>query len=381
MTQTKDLEVYRRLGVRPVINAQGNRTVLGGSSPGPEVKAAMDRADGSYVKMQDLLDRSGEYIADLLDVEAAYVTSGCAAALALSAAACMTGDDPSKIAQIPDTAGLKSDILIQKAHRYSYDRSFTVPGAKLVEVGTDDACSPEELDAAIGPNTAAVAFLVRPEEDASTVSLEQAVEVASARGVPVIGDAAAQLYPLDYFRRNAQTPDLACFGAKYFGAPHSAGFLCGKKDLVDAAADHGFMAFQHKGGNAFGRPMKLDRQEIVGVVTAIELWLTMNHEDRLLGYEEKIEAIQRDLQGAPNLKSAPMVRNKNFWGVTLNVEIDVEGLGMDANGVSARLDEGDPCILVNVDGDDTIAINVHTLNEGEERLIAERLSSVLAGQG
>lgn len=381
MTTTRDLEVYRRLGVRPVINAQGNRTVLGGSSPGPEVKAAMDHADGSYVKMQDLLDRSGEYIADLLDVEGAYVTSGCAAALALSAAACMTGDDPDKIAQLPDTSGLKSDILIQKAHRYSYDRSFTVPGAKLVEVGTEDACSQEEMDSAIGPNTAAVAFLVRPEEDGSTVSLEQAVEVANARGVPVIGDAAAQLYPLDYFRRNAQTPDLACFGAKYFGAPHSAGFLCGKKDLVEAAADHGFMAFQHKGGNAFGRPMKLDRQEIVGVVTAIELWLTMNHEDRLLGYEEKIGTLQRGLEGAPNLRSAPMVRNKNFWGVTLNVEIDVEGLGMDANGVAALLDEGDPCILVNVDADDTLGINVHTLNEGEEHVIAERLSGILSGRG
>ena len=133
MTQMAELAVYRRLGVRPVINAQGNRTVLGGSTPGPEVKAAMDQADGSYVKMQDLLDRTGEFIADLLDVEAAYVTSGCATALALSAAACMTGDDPCKISQLPDTTGLKSEILIQKAHRYSYDRSFTVPGAKLVE--------------------------------------------------------------------------------------------------------------------------------------------------------------------------------------------------------------------------------------------------------
>jgi L-seryl-tRNA(Ser) seleniumtransferase len=150
---------------------------------------------------------------------------------------------------------------------------------------------------------------------------------------------------------------------------------------VEAAADHGFMAFQHKGGNAFGRPMKLDRQEIVGVVTAIELWLTMNHEDRLLGYEEKIGTLQRELEGNLNLRSAPMVRNKNFWGVTLNVEIDVDGLGMDANGVAALLDEGDPCILVNVDGDDTLGINVHTLNEGEEHTIAERLSSILTGQG
>ncbi len=379
MTQTRDLEVYRRLGVRPVINAQGNRTVLGGSTPGPEVKAAMDHADRSYVKMQDLLDRSGEAIAEMLEVEAAYVTSGCAAALALSTAACMTGCDPGKIAQLPDAAGLKSEVLIQKAHRYSYDRSFTVPGARLVEAGTGDACSPEQLAAAIGPDTAAVAFLIRPDDDGSTVSLEQAVEVSRPRGVPVIGDGAAQLYPLDYFRRNAQTPDLACFGAKYFGAPHSAGFLCGNKELVEAAADHGFMAFQHKGAKAFGRTMKLDRQEIVGVVTALELWLTMNHEDRLLGYEEKIETLQRGLHGAPNLKSAAMVRNKNFWGVTLHVEIDAEGLGMDANGVASLLDEGDPCILVNLEGDHTIAINVHTLNEGDERIIADRLGDILSG--
>ena len=379
MGRIEGLEVYTRLGVRPVINAQGNRTVLGGSTPGMEVEVAMNQAGGSYVKMQDLLDRSGEFIAELLDVEAAYVTSGCAAALALGTAACMAGNVPGKIAQLPDTTGLKSDVLIQKAHRYSYDRSYTVPGGNLIEVGTEDQCTPEEFEAAIGSNTAAVAFLIRPDDDDSTISLEQAVEIARSKDVPVIGDGAAQLYPLDYFRRNAQTPDLACFGAKYFGAPHSSGFLCGKKELVEAAADHGFMAFQHKGGKAFGRPMKVDRQEIIGVVTALEQWLTMNHEDRLLGYEEKIETLQRELRGAPHMKSAVMVRNKNFWGVTLNVTIDTDALGKDAGQVVMELDEGDPCILVNLEGDDILALNVHTLNEGEEYLIAERLNDLLSG--
>ena len=132
MTVTSGLEVYTRLGVRSVINAQGNRTVLGGSMPTPAVKAAMDQADGSYVKMQELLDRSGEFITDLLGVEAAYVTSGCAAALALSSAACIAGDDPDRIAQLPDVTGLKHEIVIQKAQRYSYDRSYTVPGGRLV---------------------------------------------------------------------------------------------------------------------------------------------------------------------------------------------------------------------------------------------------------
>jgi L-seryl-tRNA(Ser) seleniumtransferase len=378
MTQTKDLEVYRRLGVRPVINAQGNRTVLGGSTPGPEVKAAMDQADGSYVKMQDLLDRSGEAIADLLDVEAAYVTSGCSAALALSAAACMTGDDPCKIAQLPDATGLKSEILIQKAHRYSYDRSFTVPGAKLVEVGTDDACSPEQLDAAIGPDTAAVAFLIRPEEDGSTLSLEQSVEVASAQGVPVIGDAAAQLYPLDYFRRNAQTPDLACFGAKYFGAPHSAGFLCGKKDLVDAASDQGFIAFQENGGRSFGRPMKLDKQEVVGVVTAVERWLTINHEDRLLGYEERLESVQQDL-GATAGIDTEIEKVPQYYGSTLNVTFDTGVVGKTAQDIADELDAGTPRVWVSVVDERTLTVTSHALNEGEELVVAERIRTAAGG--
>ena len=223
--------VYTRLGVRPIINAQGNRTVLGGSITTPAVTQAMDEASHTYVEMRELLEKSGEFIAEILGVEAAYVTSGCAAALALSAAACMTGRDPEKIGRLPDTTGMKNEVLLQKPQQYGYDRSFTVPGAKLVRVGDDDGCTRDELDAAIGENTAAVAYLIRADEDDSVVPLEDAVELAHSRGVPVIADAAARIYPLDYFRRNAQSADLVCFGAKYFGASQSAGCVCGNKEL------------------------------------------------------------------------------------------------------------------------------------------------------
>ena len=295
----------------------------------------------------------------------------------MSSAACIAGKDPDKIAQLPDTTGLKNEIVMKKKQRYSYGRSYTVPGGKIVEAGDEDGCTREELERAIGPNTAAVAYLVRPDEDTTVVSLEDAVEIAHAHGIPAIGDAAAQIYPLEYFRRNAQTPDLACFGAKYFGAPHSAGFLCGKKDMVDAAASHGFVAFQHQGGRAFGRPMKVDRQEIIGVAAALEAWLTMNHEDRLLGYEDKLSTLQRGLRGTTHIMSAKIVRNGNYWGAGLQVALDSDSLGMSAQQVADELDEGEPCILVNVEGDDTLAVNVHTLNEGEEQIIADRLNELL----
>ena len=368
-------DVYTKLGIRPIINAQGNRTVLGGSTPFPRVKQAMEAAEDSYVVMEELLDKSGDYIAEILGVDGAYVTSGCSAALALSTAACMAGEDPDLVARLPDTTGMKSEVLIQKKQRYSYDRSFTVPGARLVEVGDDDGATVEQLEEAIGPNTAAVAYRVNKDWDDSVISIEDAVEVAHAQSIPVIADAAAQVYPLDYFRANAQAADLVCFGAKYFGAPHSTGFVCGKDDLVRAAVAHGFIAFQH-GGRAFARPMKVDRQEIVAVVAAVEAWFTMNHEDRLIGFENRIDVMQGKLDGIPHVQ-AKLVRNDNYWGAGLKVVLDTDALGKSAQDVADELDAGDPRIWVMVEGDDTVAVNVHVMSENDDAVVAERLRVVL----
>ena len=375
---TAGADIYAKMGARAVINAQGNRTVLGGSATVPEVTEAMAAVNDTYIEMAELLARSGEYIADLLGVEAAYVTSGCSAALAFSAAACMTGRDLDKIGRIPDTTGMKSEIVIQKAQRYSYDRSFTVPGATLVEAGDDDGCSREQLEAAIGDNTAAVAYLVRPGDPDSVLTLEQAVEIAHDAGVPTIADAAAQIYPLDYFRRNAQAADIACFGAKYMGAPQSSGFLCGKKDLVDAASDQGFIAFQENGGRSFGRPMKLDKQEVVGVVTAVERWLTINHEDRLLGYEERLESVQQDL-GATAGIDTEIEKVPQYYGSTLNVTFDTGVVGKTAQDIADELDAGTPRVWVSVVDERTLTVTSHALNEGEELVVAERIRTAAGG--
>ena len=188
--------------------------------------------------------------------------------MALSTAACMAGNDPDKILQLPDTTGLKNQIIIQKKQRYSYDRVYSFAGADLITAGDDQGCTRDELAEAITPNTAAIAYFVQPDWDESVVSLEETVGIAHDRGIKVIADAASQIYPLDYMRNNATGADLVCFGAKYLGAPHDTGFVWGTKDLIDAVSANGFIGFHTGGRRAIGRAYKVTRQGIVAVITS-----------------------------------------------------------------------------------------------------------------
>ena len=361
--------VYERIGARPVINAGGNTTLWGGSTPSPEVMQAMLEAGESFVEMEEVLAASGDHLAKLLGVEAAYPTAGCYAALVLSTAACLTGNNPDKMEQLPDTTGMKDEIVLQQCQRYGYDRAYTVPGSKLVLAGDDNGCTLNELEAAIGPNTAAVAYLVQVDQRASSVSLEDAVDLAHSHGLPAIADAAAQIYPLDYLRRNAQSADLVCFGGKYMGAPHSTGLACGKKDMIEAVTAHGFI-----GPRPLGRGMKMDRQEIVGLTVAIESWVNADHEQRLVNYGVKFDVIEEALKGASGVKETKVVPTDNFYSLMLNVVLDTQKLGKNAEQVNQELLDGSPRIRLSVaDGDDTLAINVHTLNDGEEQTIADRI--------
>ena len=373
MTNKDDGSIYARFGARPVINAGGNTTVWGGSTPSPAVMQAMAQAGGGFVEMEELLETSGAHIAGLLGVESTYVTAGCYAALVLSTAACITGNDPDKAAQLPDTTGMKSEIVLQENQRYGYDRAYTVPGSKLVLAGNEERCTADDLESAIGPDTAAVAYLINQNNDSSMVSLDDTVKIAHDAGVPVIADGAAQIYPLDYLRRNAQSADLVCFGGKYMGAPHSTGFLCGKKDLVKAAVAHGFI-----GPTPLGRGMKIDRQEIVGLVVALEEWFRTDHEERMVGYGAKFSVIEDALKGAGGVKQTKVVPVETFISLVLHVVIDKDKLGKSAEEVGRELLDGTPRVrLAPEEGDDTLVVNVHTLNDGEEQAIAERMREVL----
>src|SRR5262245_12106024 len=239
------LDIFDEIGVKPVINARGHATVLGGATPSGRVKDAMEAADRYYVDMRELLERSGEIIAGLLECEAAYVTPGAAAALALGTAACITGSDVEKMARLPNTADLKNTVLIQRAHRYPYERTVTIVGTKLRDVGDEAGTMPAQLEAALGPRVANVLYPAHLEGKAGTLSLDQVIEIAHGKGVPVLVDAAGQVYPLERFKSYTKRgADLVAFGSKYFGGVNSAGLLCGRKELVDAAVLQGFIGFE-----------------------------------------------------------------------------------------------------------------------------------------
>jgi len=344
----------------------------------PEVREAMDKAGSSFVDMGELIEKSGDHIAKILGVEAAYVTSGAAAAITLSTVACIAGSNEKNILQLPDTTGMKNEIVIQKRHRYVFDRCFVYQGGRLVEAGDDVGCTSEQLDKAIGPGTAAVAYQVNTEWDDSIVSLEDAVAIAHEHNVPVIGDGAWQIWPLDYFRHWTQVADLACFGAKYLGAPQSTGVVCGKKSLVEAVTANGFIA----NAAGFGRPMKVDRQEIVGATIALENWFTMDHERQLRDWEDKISTIERGLEGISGIRTQ-RVQAVGYIRIALHVVLDTIVLGKNSEQVVTELEAGDPSITVLHSGnhplnEDTVEVRVYNLYDGEEQIIADQLRSVLA---
>lgn len=369
------VNVYERLGVRRVINAWGVATELGGWTPSRKVMQAMERANDATVEMQDLLEKSGEFIADILGVEAAYVTSGGAAAQALSIAACMAGEDPQKIARLPDTAGMNDEVVIQARNRYMFDRCYTLTGAALVEAGDGGGTSESDLRDVIGPRTAAVAYYIQPPIDDAIVSLEDTVAIARSHGVPAVTDACSQIYPLDYFRRCAQSADLVTFGAKYMGAPHSAGFVCGKRELIDAVSAQSFVSYHYDGGKAVGRAMKIDRHEIIGVVTAIEDWFTMDHEERILEYEARFadiaEAVQ-DLEGVATCRT----EIHHYVPYVMVIDVDESIVGKSAADIRAELDSGNPRIWVDaVDG--SLRVVVNCMTDEETRVVADRLRQAL----
>ena len=371
--------VYERLGVRRVINAWGVATELGGWGQSERVTRAMEEANRGTVEMQELLRKSGDFIADLLGVEAAFVTSGGAAAQALSVAACMAGTDPDRIARLPDTTGMKSEVVIQKRNRYMFDRCYTLTGASLVDAGDDDGTTEDDLAAAIGPNTAAVAYYIQPPIDDAIVSLEDTVALARSRGVTALGDACSQIYPLDYFRRCAQSADLVTFGAKYMGAPHSAGFVCGKRDLIDAVSAQSFVTYHYDGGRAVGRAMKIDRHEIIGVVTAIEDWFTMDHEERILEYEARFAVID-DALGDVDGVSTRRIEVPHYVPYMMLVDVDEPVVGKTAEQVRVELDNGSPRIWVGAE-DGSLRVVVNCMSNEETAVVAERLREALGGGG
>ena len=365
--------IFQRLGVKPVVNARGFNTIVGGNTPSARMREAIEEVERYYVDMEELLARSGEAIAQLMGAEAAYVTAGAAAALALGAAACMAGSDHDRIAQLPDTTGMRDEILIQRSQIYQYDRSVSIFGAKLVEV------EPDQLERSIGERTAAVLFAAHMDGVPGVVPLDQVIQLAHAKGVPVIVDAAAQVYPLERFLSFPKSgADLVAYSLKYFGGPNSAGILVGRKDLIEAVSLQGFIGFEHHTNRkGLGRGFKLDRQEIVCAVVAVEEWLEMDHDRRLAEAERRIGLISRGIERAPGV-SLELLRRPGAAPRALQITVDPGAAKRTAEDVVKALRDGEPAIWVN-SRPGVLLVNPEPLRtESDVELVARRLRELLA---
>ena len=376
--------IYKELGATPVINAIGSVTMLGGSTPAPEVRAAMDAADAAYIPLMDLQERAGKAIADLVDVPAAYITSGAGSALTLATAALMAGDDDDKIQQLPDTAGMKNEILIQRRQRYMqhywYDRCLELAGAKLVDFGSDERTTRRDLEDAIGANTAGVHYYaVEQSPDPDALSLEDTIEIAHSRGVPVTVDAAGQIYPLENFGKYVRMgADFQCIAAKYMGAPQSVGLALGSEDMIHKLGLQAFASYEGRRVRGVGRPQKIDRQEMIGAVAATRRWMTMNHEERLAETERRTMVIVNGLRGLRGVSAAMLDNIIGHQPFGLDVRVDAAVAGLTAAELVERLKAGDPPIWTRVrDWEDCITIHTFGMNAGEEYVVAERIREVV----
>lgn len=361
-------ELYASLGARPVINALGHRTMLGGSTLSPSVLAAMETAQRYYVDMDELLAGSGRVVSQLLGCDDALVTPGCSSALILGTAACVAGADPDLMARLPDTAGMKNQVVLQASQRYKYERVVRMVGVELAIAGRADLVTADDIEQAINARTAAVLYPILGEESAAIVPLPIVREIAQAAGVPVIADAAFQVDPADHMRAAASCADLVGFGGKYFSAPNSSGLLCGRADLIDAARAHSFAAYERRDLLGIGRPLKIDRQEVAAVVVALQEWLVMDRSAR----DAKASHRGRNLRAA--VASLPAVRCEPAGGE------HVTGLRIvisDAPRLAAELEAGSPSIWCTAD-EEGLFFSLQLIEDGDEMVIAARLQELLA---
>ncbi|MCY3762285.1 MAG: hypothetical protein OXH50_13625, partial [Gemmatimonadetes bacterium] len=310
-------QLYRGFGTPPVINAAGYQTVLGGSRLSPAVQEAMAAANRHYVEMERLLLGTGEEIAGLLGCEAAMVSPG------------MSAGNPDRMEQLPDTTGIPNEFLLQARQHYHYQRCLTIFGGVLVDAGDETGTSAAQLEDAVSGNTAAIHYFASGDEDDTILDLEGVFYVAAPRELPVTVDAAYQVCPLETMRGLASSGGLAGFGAKYIGAPNSTGILCGPRDLVEAAFLHSFIGFETSDYETLGRPLKLDRQEIVAVIVALREWLAMDHEARITEHWVRADRIIDALDGVPHIQAARHVEENSLSNGVM-VTLDEQALGKTA---------------------------------------------------
>src|SRR5712691_2148225 len=358
--------IYQRIGVQPVINCKGTYTIISGSQSLPEVKKALDEASRHYVHLDELMDGVGRRLAELTKAEWGIVTAGCAAALTHATAACVAGANPEKMQRLPNLAGLKHEVVMPKPSRNVYDHAIRMTGVTMITPSTR-----EEFLAALGPQTAMVALLGE-EIPKHPMKLKEMAEAAHKQGIPVLVDAAAERLTIPNVYLGAGADMVAYSGGKCLRGPQCAGVLLGKKDLLQAAwinsAPH----------HAFGRSLKVGKEEIMGMLAAVEAWTHRDHDAEWKQWESWLGTIREKVSAIPTVRNETLQPDgPSNYAPQLRVSWDAQKVGITGTELADALLAGDPRIIVP-GSRNSITVMPYMMMPGDDMIVAPRIHALLS---
>ncbi len=393
-----EVTVALRLRGRPVVNARGYSTKVGGCRLAPDVVAAMAEAADYFVRIEDLQDAAGEVIVQATGAEAGYVTSGAAAGLTLATAAAIARLDPRRMARLPDTTGMPSSVVCLRRHRNDYDHALRAAGARIVEVGYRDWTFPDEVEAAIDDTVCAVFYLASDPDP--SVPLGAMVAIAHARNLPVIVDGSLALPPASNLRAFIDAgADLVAFsGGKHIEGPQASGILCGRRDLITSVAlqhqdmdvyprtwtrrhliDRGVVSSPPHHG--IGRGFKVGKEEIAGLVAALEKYLTRDFVAERERWSSRLDDVGSAVAGIDGVSAERVEPRPGERPVPrLDLHIDPPVAGVTAVDLINGLQEGSPivCTYEAFAEAGVVAILPESLGPDDAEVVGARIWAVIS---
>jgi uncharacterized pyridoxal phosphate-dependent enzyme len=369
--------LYEQIGVRPLINAKGTYTIISGSLSLPEVKQAMEEAGRHYVNMDELMAAVGARLAKITGAEWGIVTAGCAAAITGATAACIAGTDPEKSQKMPYMVkgGLKSQVIIPEHSRNPYDVGSRLLGVDLVEVET-----PEQLEASMGPQTAMIYILSSPAAATGPLSITNICQAAKGKDIPVFVDAAAENLTIPNIHLAAGATFVGYSGGKCMRGPQCAGLLLGRKDLVQAAW---FQAAPH---HNVGRALKVGKEEIMGMLTAVEMWTKRDHDAEWITWRAWLATIEAKVKPLPSVTTEYLMpEDLSNHSPRLRIKWDGNALKITGDELAKTLDAGSPRIQFDEwsgsrpdEMESSVTIMPYMMMPGDAQIVADALFATLS---
>ena len=361
-------DFFKELGLRTFINAAGTYTSMTGSLMPKEVVEAISYGANEYVNLDDLQDKVGERIAELLECEYATVSSGCFGAMSIGMAGILTGKDPKKVKQLPNTEGMKNEVIMQESHSIGYAQALTNVGAKVVRVKTA-----KQLEKAITDKTCMLWFL-NAHTDRGEIKWEEFIALGKKHNIPTFIDCAADVPPVEnLFRFTKMGFDLVAFsGGKGLRGPQSAGLLLGKREYIEAARMH-----TPPRGETIGRGMKVNKEEVLGMLAALELYLEKDHRKEWEMWESQIQLISDSANSVVGVETEIHVPPYANHVPSLRIRWDEKKVKITPNEVRKQLTEGHPSIQT-VGDSKSVGMTTWMMVPGQERIVAKRVKEILS---